>query len=412
MSRLPLAGLRVLDFTWVIAGPYGTFHLAQLGAEVIKVEGIERFDQNRDHIPFAGRVPGLNRSGQFHYMNAGKQGVSLDITNAQDRETVLRLASVCDVVTENFSVGVLDRYGLGYPAIRKTRPDVVMISCSGFGQTGPMSGYSAYMNTIQGFTGMVDQNGTPGAAPNPLAVNWADYVAGTAMAFAIMAALHHRERTGKGQYIDLSMAENLMAMMGVPFMEYFASGRVPERMSNRSTSALQGVYKCSGDDRWLAIAVTNDGEWRALCKAMGNPAWAADPRFARMGSRLQAQDAIDAHIAKWTADKDAWDATRLLQAAGVPAGPTATAGDLAKDPHLRARGFLTSVETPDMGSRDYMGLPYVLSQPRGVRGPAPALGEHNRQVLGGLLGCPQAYVESRSQAAKQRMETFFQGKSH
>lgn len=147
-------------------------------------------------------------------------------------------------------------------------------------------------------------------------------------------------------------------------------------------------------------------------KAMGNPAWAHASRFATMQGRLHAQDEIDAYIATWTADKDAWEATRLLQAAGVPAGPTATAGDLGNDPHLRARGFLAPVATRDMGTRDYMGLPYVLSQqPRGVRRPAPALGEHNRQILGDLLGCAQAYVESRSQAASQRTETFFQGKT-
>lgn len=269
------------DFSWVIAGPYGTYHLAQLGAEVIKIEGVQRLDNNRDHVPFADGVPGLNRSGQFALLNAGKKSVTLELHRTEDRAMAEALIAQSDVVVENFRCGVMEDFGLGYQAVRRIRPDIIMVSCSGFGQTGPMRGFSAFMSTVHGFAGLIGLNGFADQPPNPLGGNWADYGAGTAIPLAVMAALHYRERTGKGQHIDLSMAEAMMSLMGVPFMEYFMNRRNPHRLGHRSPTAIQGVYSC-GDGRWIAISLATNQEWRGLVRAMGKPVWSREPDFDTM----------------------------------------------------------------------------------------------------------------------------------
>jgi len=403
---LPLSGIRVADFSWVHSGPYGTFHLAQLGAEVIKIEGIQRLDNNRDHVPFADGVPGLNRSGQFAMMNTGKKSVTLEMPRARDRELAKAIVAVSDVVVENMSVGVMPGFGLGYEDLRKVRPDVVMVSCSGFGQEGPLRKFRAYMNTIHGFTGLIDLNGNPDEPPTPLGGNWTDFVAGTAIAFAVMVALHHRDRTGRGQHVDLSMAEALMALMGISFMEYFTNGRVPPRQGNRSSTALQGVYP-TGEGRWVAMALETDTQWGALIGLMGSPAWARDSRFRTMAGRLRYQDELDQHINAWTLGHEPHALTTALQEVGIPAGLMANIADLVNDPHMQSRGFFCTVDHPETGRRTHMGLPYHLrADEAGERRPAPCLGEHNEDVLRDLLGAPREVVQELTREASRRVAEF------
>lgn len=397
----PLSGVRVLDFSWIWAGPYTTLQLAHLGAEVIRVESAKRPCLNRRIPPFADGVAGLDRAGSFCQWNQGKRSIALDLSNPQAVEIARKLTAHCDMVVENFAPGVAERMGLGYRHLREYRPDLIMLSISGYGQTGPgrnLLSYGALSGAGAGFNSVLGYE--PGDA-REVGITWADPVAGLFGPQALIAALIHRSRTGQGQYIDLSMLEMLETMMPEALLEYEIAGREPQAMGNHDPwMAPHNCYKAAGDDEsWVTIAAGTEEEWRALCAAIGQPGLAGDPRFATVALRKQHEAELDQIVTAWTSQRDRWQITELLQKAGVPAFPTMSNQDLAEDPHLMARGFPVELEHPVVGRRRHAGVPWQMSPSAcKVRTPAPLLGADTEDLLERLLGySPQEVARLREE---------------
>lgn len=401
----PLAGVRVLDFTWAWAGPHGTLLLALLGAEVIKVETSSRLDHTRVRSLMTGpTLTSPDHSAIFNDLNAGKLGVTLDLKQPRAVEIAREIVKHCDVVTANMRPGALDRLGLGYEALRKVKPDIIVVYSSAVGGTGPEHTYAGYAPTFAALGGLSSITGHRDGAPNPHS-GAVDLRVGTTCALAVLAALYHRRRTGEGQFVDVSSAEAVSALMGGVFMEPAMNGRTPMRDGNRHDSmAPHNCYPCrrskrgsmTGElrDHWLSIAVGSDEEWAALCRVMGRSDLEDDPRFADVVSRHRNQEELDAIISAWTRRRSAYKLANTLQRAGVAAVPLLTGVDLTQDRHLRSRGIIDKVEHPVLGSQSVLGSPWRLSDtPARVRRPAPCLGEHNGYVLGEILGMAEEELE-------------------
>lgn len=390
MSRLPLEGVRVVDFTQIQAGPQSTVWLAVMGAEVIKVESRQRpdllrlYSQARDGRPDAG----LNCSPVFSSLNMSKKNCTLNLTQPRARELFKELVKRSDVVVENFSSGVMERLGLDYPSLVRVKPDIIMVSVSGPGRTGPERNYLAYAAVIHAHTGLCSLSGYPGGPPNLMGVMWSDVLAGQTAALAILAALRHRRRTGEGQYLDCAMSEATLAVMPEAVMDYTINGRVRGCEGNRDESmAPHGCYPCKGEDAWVAVAVATDEQWQALCRVMDDPSWARDTRFADGLGRWHNREEIDQHLAAWTVNYPAREVMALLQGAGIPAGPSCAVPDLLADPHLRARDFFWEMDHAEMGKAPLLRLPWRTDgEPAGRYAPSPLLGEHNDYVFRTLLG--------------------------
>ncbi len=390
MSALPLSGIRVLDLTQVYAGPTCTRILCDLGAEVIKLEGLKRTDitrllviaDNDSHDDF------WNRMGYFLYRNAGKKSLTLDFSEPDAVELLKRLIPHADVVAESFTPRVMAQHGLDYESLCKIRPDLIMISLSGYGQNGPWRDYTAYGMGLEPACGISSLTGYRGGEPLRTGIAFTDPYSGIAGAGAVLTALHYRRRTGKGQYIDLSEQEAAIPIGGYALMDYALNGREPERIGNRSLwFAPQGCYPCRGEDNWLVLTVRDDAEWQAFCGAVGQPKWAGDERFADVLGRHRHHDELDELIASWTREQGHIDAMHLLQAEGVTAAAVLNPKEVLLDPHLRERGYFEMVEHAG-GVRPVpkqLGARFAAFDTN-VRGTAPKLGEHNREVLQGMLG--------------------------
>jgi crotonobetainyl-CoA:carnitine CoA-transferase CaiB-like acyl-CoA transferase len=401
VDNRPLHGVRVLDFGWILSVPHCTAWLGTLGAEVIRVESTARLDLSRVGITGAADgIPGLNRSAGFNGLNYSKQSITLNVATPEGLALARELVKVSDVVTENFATGVMDRLGLGYESLRALRPDIIMLSGSTLGTTGPEREATGWGPNVCAYAGLPFISGYRGGPPVDLGGIWPDYMIGTAMVFAVLSAVHHRRRTGQGQRIEVAMGEVVTAMIPEAVLDYTMNERQWPRMGNRDrVMAPHDVYPCGGkreqgtgnspdaaDDCWVAIAVGSDEEWRALCRAVGHPEWAADPRFADARGRLAHQDELDRLLGEWTRGRTAVEVMQVLQAAGVAAGPVMSVADLMDDPHLRARGFVVAIDHPEVGRRTVAGLPARFGAiPEPAYGPAPCLGEHNDAVFGGLL---------------------------
>ena len=384
----PLAGVRVADFSWVWAGPFCTMHLAHLGAEVVRMESMRRVDVLRFLPPFADGQAGPNRSGYFNQYNQGKRSVSLDLTTDEGKEIAKRVVAVSDVAVENFAGGVIDRLGLGYDVLSEVKPDIVMISMSGYGLNGPDSSFVSYGPAQVPLAGMSSLTGYAGWQPMHVGMSYGDPNAGRHAAFAVLAALFYRKRTGKGQYIDMSQWESSMAVIGEGIMDYTMNRSQPPRDGNRDPfMAPHGIFQCQGEDAWLSIACASDDEWRALCGVMAKPELAGDPRFRTLAGRKANEDELEALIAEWTLTQEPFAATEALQAAGVAAFPPMANFMLDSDPHLQERGFWVEKEHPEVGVRRHAGIPWRMSAtPCDVWRPAPTLGQDNDYVYGELLG--------------------------
>jgi crotonobetainyl-CoA:carnitine CoA-transferase CaiB-like acyl-CoA transferase len=393
----PLKGIRVLDFSWVWQGPFCTLQLAHLGAEVIRVESAKRPEINRLIPPFADGKAGINRAGSFNQWNQGKRSLMLDLGNPAAIEIAKSLVPHCDLVVENFAPGVIGRMGLGYEQLRQLKPDLIMLSLSGYGQTGPYSRYVSYGGLLGAQSGLFSVSGYTSGEPGETGITYGDPNSGALAVFAAIAALIHRAHTGRGQYIDVSLWEALEMVMPEAWLEYAMNGREPTVTANRDRwMAPHNCYKCKGDaEEWLTIAVGDDAEWSALCSAIGQPALARDGRFATVALRKQNEDELDAIITRWTSERDRWEAAALLQQAGVAATPTLTNKDLALDSHLRERGFLVELEHPEVGKRTHAGVPWSMSATLcQVRHPAPILGADTEAVLMSLLGYSAEKIEA------------------
>lgn len=388
-DQLPLEGVRVTDFCHVWAGPHVTQWLSVMGADVLKIETTLRPDLTRSFFA-DGRtlMPGLNRSVDFAVLNYSKKSCTINMTLPQGRDLARQLVRLSDVVTENFGGPVMERWGLAYPRLKELKPDIIMYSGSGFGRTGPYSGFPAYAPIIDAFAGLMALNGYVGADPTPFGVGgWTDLTAAQHGAFAILAALYHRWLTGEGQYIDLSMTEVDCAFLADAIIDYTLNGRVSGPQGNRDVAmAPHGCYRCKGEDRWVAIAVSGDDEWRAFCQAIGEPQWVTDERFRSALARWQNQDELDRLVTDWTQEHTDREVTDILQSAGVSCGPSLSPQEVVQDPQLGERGFFVNIDQAEMGTLQLARLPWSLRDgPAGRYEHAPAIGEHNDYVLKGLL---------------------------
>ena len=379
-NRLPLHGVRVIDLSWIIAGPTAARFLAMMGAEVIKVGSARRPDPS-------------TRGAPFQAYNQSKLSCSLNISRPAGLELAKRLIAKSDVVIENFAAGVIERLGLGYEVLRKVRPDLIMVSSSGTGHSGPDKDYVAYGSLLQYYTGWNSISGYPDGAPIKGGL-WADPWVGLELAMVTAAALHHRAATGEGQYIDYSMAEALTACLAEALLDFQMNGRERPPMANADTTyAPHNVYRCKGPDRWIAIAVTQRDEWLALCEVIERPDLAADPDLASDKKRRGRQNEIDAAITSWTRTQDDYQAMHRLQRAGVPAGPFLEPSRLFHDSQLRHGGYFTRQMVHDGTWRDLPGLGWRFAGgPQPHLSPAPVLGQDNDYVFATLLGLSEAEI--------------------
>ncbi len=399
----PLQGVRVCDLTWVIAGPSATRFLADFGAEVIRVEHEQAADSIRLGRPIVGDAPNLNNSGFFNHFNRNKKSILLNARHPDGMELLERLIAVSDVLVENFSSGVLESWGLGWDRLRAINPRLVYCAISGFGHSGRDREFTTWGPTAQALSGLTFTSGLPGKPPAGWGYSYMDHTAGYTAAVAIMAALHHRNRTGEGQQIDISQVEAGIVLNGPAVLDKTVNGRSWRRdgmpPGNRAWEpavAPHKTYACAGDDRWIALAVMNDAEWEALVRAMDEPEWAADPRFATNASRLANQDELDARIEAWTSEFTDYEAMQILQAAGVRAGVCQKPGDrFERDAQLRARGWWSILPHPELGDTEYDGIaPRLSASPGVLRSASPLLGEHTREVLREVLGLSEAEIDA------------------
>lgn len=411
----PLAGYRVLDFGWVLAGAVPGMILADMGAEVIKVETRQRMDYMRLGRPIIGDQPDPEQNPMFHNVNRGKRSITLNTTTTDAVVLARRLAAECDVVIENFSPGVMERIGLGYETLIADNPRLVMASITSNGQSGPLRDLRAYAPSIGALSGLDSTMGYEPAAPSepktrrratppgeqeqqgrPLGLKhaYADLCGALHAVFAITSSLHQRKHTGRGQYIDVSMLRATVATMGAGLMEYELTGRVPQPRGNYDpVMAPYGNYPCIGEDEWVSIAVRTESEWQGLVEAMGSPPWAEEPGFVSRYARLSNRRELDAHVSEWTVAHEPWEAAELLQSHGVAAFPVLGAEGRLFNPHFQERGLYSDIEHPALGTEPIFNLMWQLSRtPPRIQRHAPLLGEHNREVFCGLLGLDEAEV--------------------
>jgi benzylsuccinate CoA-transferase BbsF subunit len=392
MARLPLEGMRVLDLSWVWAGPYTALQLAHLGAEVLKIESTLRPDINRRIPPFAEGRAGLDRGGSFNQWNQNKRSLAVDLGNPKAKAIVLELAKKCDIAVENFSAGVLEKMGLGYKQLSQANPRLVMVSLSGFGQTGPLSRNVAYGATVMAMGGLTALTGYHNQEPRSAGLSYPDPNSALHSVFAILAALWRRDRTGQGEYIDCSLLESMVAVMPEGLMAREMRGEQPPRDENRDpVLAPYGVFRCAGEDNWITICVRNENEWRNLCSAMGQPALALDSRFVTVDARKRHEDELEQMINAFTSRFDFLELEQTLQKAGIAAAAVRSAKEVAEDQHLEERGFFARLKHPETGPYTHAGTPWHFSAtPVSVRRPAPQLGEATEYVMKELLGYSDA----------------------
>jgi benzylsuccinate CoA-transferase BbsF subunit len=403
-DKLPLSRYRVVDFGTAWAGPMAAQLLADLGAEVIKVESRERPDGLRLGRPIVGDdIAGGDRGlwpelqPVFHGINRNKLGITLNLKTDEGMTLVRELLARSDVAINNYSPGVLERLGLTYQEMRQLRPDIILVSMPALGETGPLRDVLAYAPIIQALSGLMSVVGYSEAEPlvGELQAPWSDVVAAIHAALATVAALRHRNLTGQGQFIEVAQLEATTSMLGEAFLEYQMTGAAPLPQGNFDPAfAPHNNYPCAEPDRWVAIAVGSDAEWAAFCRALGSPSWANDDKFGAHAARLENVAELDALVAAWTRQHRAQEITDLLQAHGVAAMPVMNIEDQFLDPHLQERQAYLEVEHPHVGIEWLYGMPWLLgSTPGGIRRPAPLLGQHNDYILGELLGLPAGEME-------------------
>ena len=409
--RGPLAGVRVADFCWMGVGACATRLLADFGAEVIRIEDRQRLDMPRRLPIYKGEArtygeedanPDPNKGGLFNNYNRNKLGVTINMRTAKGRALADRLIAASSVVTENFAPGVMERWGLVYDRVNELSPNVIYARMSGFGHSGPHAEHRSYGPVVQAVSGISHISGLPGQEPSGWGLSYMDNEAAFFNAAALLMAIYNRNLTGRGAEIDVSAVEAGINLLGPILLDVSVNGRstrgpdypTGNRLEHPS-AAPHGVYPCVGEDRWIAIAVFDETEWRGLCSVIGDQAWMADPRFASQAARFENQDALDGHIAAWTRDKDRHALMHALQAAGVRAGAVQTTEDtIEHDPQIASRGLFFELDHPVIGDALFEGTPIKFS--RSVQEnwrSAPLLGEDNAFVFKGLLGVSEDEYE-------------------
>jgi crotonobetainyl-CoA:carnitine CoA-transferase CaiB-like acyl-CoA transferase len=395
-TELPLAGVKVLDFTWVMAGPYATRVLADYGASVVKLESATRLDLVRVLPPFYGGQLDPEKSAAFGSLAAGKRSLSLDLGTPEAREVVLDLVRWADVVTESFSPGALERLGLDYPSLRRVNPELIMLSSCLFGQTGPLSSVAGYGTMGAAVAGLVQPTGWPDRPPVGPWGPYTDWVAPRFTVPALLAALDHRRRTGEGQYIDQSQTESALHFLAPALLDFTVNGNAIDRVANSDPQmAPHGAYAAEGDDEWVALATRDEADWRSLCRVMERPQLADDARFASLEGRLAHAEALDAEITSWTAALSASEVEQRLQAAGIPAHAVMHTNLATRDPQLRDSPHFIEVPHARHGPVLVESTRYSLSRtPAVVSRGGPTIGEHTDRVLRTILGYDDARIET------------------
>ena len=394
---LPLERIRILDVTQIWAGPYATRLLGDLGAEVIKVESIQRPDPERMSVGpsrswlYPGFEPAdryFDRKAEFVEYNRNKYGVTLSLVDPRGIAAFKELVKISDVVIENFAVGVMKRFGLDYDDLKKLCPDIIMVSVAAFGRTGPESGYRGFGPLQEALGGLVSITGYTDGEPLELREYYGDPTSGLFAASAVLAALWHRSRTGEGSLVDISQRECVAAMLPELTLERTMNQRTLQPIGNLHQSmAPHSCYPCQGEDNWITIAVRSNAEWRALCDVMGAPDLAGDPRFATLALRLEHRDALETLVGEWTVTQENHSLMHLLQGKNIAAAAVLGPPDLLQNPHYEAREFFPMVPHTEAGTYPQTGMPWKFSGiPNEIRMPSPLLGEHNRLILGELLG--------------------------
>ena len=401
---LPLEGIRIIEMGQLIAIPHAIKLLASMGAQVIRVESCVRLEGYRAISLYENNPEGeyWNRGANFYEQNAGKLGLTLDLTKTRGLEVLRHLIGISDVFAENFTPRVIKNFHLEYEDLRQLKPDIIMVSSTGYGYSGPWANFGAIGFSTEAAGGLAHITGYEGGPPTLPEIPYADYIAAEHTAFAIMAALTYRARTGKGQFIDLSQAETVSSTVPEALMDYTVNQRMRERMGNRDlVMAPHGCYRCGGDDKWITIAIASETQWNAVCEVLNAPAWSRDSRFSDPQSRRAHRDELDSLINEATQSWDAYELMNALQGRGVPAGAVLNGKELLFDPHLQMRKFYQTM--PHHPGTGMLPLPYGrgpwrMSETDGATPhPAPLMGEHNRFVLSELLGNVEADVASLGQ---------------
>ena len=381
-------GTKIADFSWIGAGPWTIRYLAEHGAEVIHIESSTRPDLLRTTPPYKDNIPGINRSAYFAIYNDNKYGMTLNLNHPRGSEIARRIVIWADIVAESFGPGRMEEWGLGYEDLRKIKPDIIMYSTTQQGQTGPHAGHPGFGTQLVSLSGFTHLAGWPDREPVVTYGAYTDSIAPRFGAVALIAALDYRRRTGKGQHIDLSQYEAGIHFLAPLFLDYAAKGRIAQRSGNRSACAApHGAYRCCGEDRWCAIAVSTDEEWRSFCQAIGDLPWSLDSKFTTLTGRKKNEEELDKLVEDWTINLTAEEVMEKLQRAGVPAGVVKNCQDIHLDPQLLHRHHFWELDHPEIGKHNYEAPAFRLSKaPCQLKMPAPCLGQHTEWVCTKILG--------------------------
>jgi benzylsuccinate CoA-transferase BbsF subunit len=392
-----LEGVKAVGFTYAGTANIVLRNLGMNGATIVRVESSKRPCNLRVAQPYKDGIPGLNRSGYFALYNNDRYSLSLDLKHPGASPIVKRLVKWADLLVENFSPGTVERLGLDYEHVKKINPEIILLSISQQGQTGPHSFMPGYGGTLQGLGGISGMTGWPDRWPVLVDQSYPDFIAPRFATVALLAALDYKRRTGKGQFIDCSNYENCIHFMGPVVLDYTVNKRTWGLQGNdRDYAAPHGAFRCKGEDKWCVISISTDQEWRAFCELLGRSELAEDPRFLTIQARRQHREEIDKIIVAWTERRTAHEVMSLLQEAGIASGAVLNCEDLFKDPQIAHRNYFKVLDHLEMGKHPYLSTNYVLSEtPADIRSAAPLLGEHNEFVLKELLGISEEeYVDA------------------
>lgn len=388
MAKQIFEGLKVLEFAWAAVGPQVGRELAEHGAAVVKVESHKRLDILRTAPPFKDNIPSYDRTAYFTAYNTGKYSISVDLAKPGAQELIGRLIRWADVLIEAWAPGVMAKLGLDYESVRKINPAVIYCSTCMLGQSGPYRNFSGVGNHINAIAGFCHATGYAGGEANNVHTAYSDFIAPWYVVIGIIGALLRRRRTGQGMYLEQAQLEAAVTFLGPHVLDYVTNGNLLGRRGDRDRyMAPHGVYPCRGVDRWIAIAVTDDEDWRRLKRVMGDPDWAEEARFDSVLGRKENEDELDRLLGGWTRNFPPEQLMAMLQGAGIAAGVVQTGQDLLADPQLKARGHFRKLDHPVIGTHTYNAPAYRLSRTSAdVARPGPCLGEHNEYVLKDVLG--------------------------
>jgi len=388
-GRLPFQGVKVLEWTQAINGPWTGAYFADFGAEVIKIESTKFPEMGRTSMPYKDNIPGPDRSITFNTFNTGKKSFTVNLKEPRGREIFMKLVAWADIVLQNQRPGLMKEMSFGYEELKKIKEDVILLEVSIVGQEGPLVGVGGWGSNSMAQSGQFYYYRFPGSVPSsPGFTAVPDAIAPMFAAMAGIAALDYKRRTGKGQHIDISQLEPLVHFLGPAVLNFTANGRIQPPVGSRDPyAAPHNAFHCKGDDRWCVIAVFTDEEWRSFCKVLGNPEWTKSPKFATLSARKENEDELEEWVNRWTAQYTPQEVMAMMQAAGVPAGIVQNAQDIVDfDPQVKARELLIRLHHPVIGDYLHTRWPFVLSKTPAVIRTGPLIGEHNHYVCTEILG--------------------------